>query len=183
MKTALALAAAMALSAPSVMAADTVVGGYFADWQYKNEANPYNVKDIPADKLTHIIYAFLGMCGPVTGASEEVQQQVAKACEGKKPFTAIVVDQESALDVDFGEVSVNVPYDGHFAQLAELKKTYPNLKILPSFGGWTMSEPFHAMAKNPEDVKWFAKLPLNWSPNMTFSTVSILTGNTPAVAV
>ncbi len=34
---------------------------------------PYTVKDIPADKLTHVIYAFLSMCGPHTGASETVQ--------------------------------------------------------------------------------------------------------------
>lgn len=43
-----------------------VVAGYFADWQYANAENPYTVKDIPADKLTHVIYAFLSMCGPHT---------------------------------------------------------------------------------------------------------------------
>ena len=47
-----------------------VVAGYFADWQYANTDNPYTVKDIPADNLTHIIYAFLSMCGPHTGASK-----------------------------------------------------------------------------------------------------------------
>jgi GH18 family chitinase len=73
----------------------------------------------------------------------------------KKPFTAVIVDQESALEVDFGEVDVN--YQGHFAQFAQLKKSHLELKILPLFGGWTMPEPFHAMAKDPENVKWFAK--------------------------
>lgn len=134
-----------------------IVGGYFADWQYANQDNPYTVADIPADKMTHIIYAFLSMCGPHSGASELVQQQVEQACEGKKDFSAIVVDQKAALDIDFGPVSMPLPYKGHFAQLTELKKNHPDLIILPSFGGWTMSEAFHAMAKDDAAIKYFAK--------------------------
>lgn len=80
-----------------------------------------------------------------------------KQCEGKEPYTAILVDTEAALEKDFGPVSVGVPYKGHFAQLAELKKQHPDLKILPSFGGWTMSEPFHAMAKNQQAMDQFSK--------------------------
>ncbi|MBJ6915386.1 chitinase, partial [Vibrio cholerae] len=57
----------------------------------------------------------------------------------------------------FGSVKVKVPYKGHFAQLAQLKADHPQLKILPSFGGWTMSEPFHAMAKDPKSIEQFAK--------------------------
>ncbi len=152
--TTLALSVAATLSAPTHA---NVVAGYFADWQYENEANPYTVKDIPAENLTHIIYAFLSMCGPHTGASEAVQAMVAEQCEGKDPFTAILVDAKSALEVDFGEVKVDVPYKGHFAQLVQLKSDHPDIKILPSFGGWTMSEPFHAMAKDPEAIKHFSK--------------------------
>lgn len=133
-----------------------IIAGYFADWQYENKAHPYTVKDIPADKLTHIIYAFLSMCGPHTGAGEKVSQQVKEQCEGKEPYTAIIVDKKSALDVDFGEVDVDVEYDGHFAQLAQLKADHPQLTILPSFGGWTMSEPFHAMAKDKKAMDHFA---------------------------
>ncbi|MCF7353475.1 glycoside hydrolase family 18 protein [Vibrio sp. CK2-1] len=134
-----------------------IVAGYFADWFYKSEINPYSVKDIPADKLTHIIYAFLSMCGPHTGAGEAVQTQVAQQCEGKEPYTAIIVDKEAALEHDFGSVSVDVDYKGHFSQLAQLKANHPNLKILPSFGGWTMSEPFHEMAKNKKAIDQFSR--------------------------
>jgi chitinase len=152
------LAAALFTGLTGVAQAEQkVVAGYFADWQYANADNPYTVKDIPADNLTHIIYAFLSMCGPHTGASETVQKLVAKQCEGKEPYTAILVDTEAALEKDFGPVSVKVPYKGHFAQLAELKKQSPDLKILPSFGGWTMSEPFHAMAKNKQAMDQFSK--------------------------
>ncbi len=141
----------------SVNAESNIVAGYFADWQYANTENPYVVADIPVDNLTHIIYAFLSMCGPHSGASETVQQQVAQQCEGKAPYTAIVVDKKAALEEDFGDVSVEVDYQGHFAQLAQLKNEHPNIKILPSFGGWTMSEPFHAMAKDPKAIAHFSK--------------------------
>lgn len=136
---------------------DNVVAGYFADWQYANKDNPYTVKDIPADNLTHVIYAFLSMCGPHSGASETVQKLVLKQCEGKEPYTAIIVDAEAAIEKDFGPVSIDVPYKGHFAQLADLKASHPRLKILPSFGGWTMSEPFHAMVNDEAAIKHFSK--------------------------
>ncbi|KII75970.1 glycoside hydrolase family 18 protein [Vibrio renipiscarius] len=141
----------------NINAQESVVAGYFADWQYANADNPYQVKDIPAENLTHIIYAFLSMCGPHAGASEKVQQQVAEQCEGKAPYTAIIVDKKAALEEDFGAVDVEVNYQGHFAQLAQLKNEHPTIKILPSFGGWTMSEPFHAMVKDPKAIEHFSK--------------------------
>lgn len=155
-KTLISVALLTCFSAAS-FADDKVVAGYFADWQYANPSNPYTVQDIPAEKLTHVIYAFLSMCGPHTGASDTVQKLVAKQCQGKAPFSAIVVDTEAALEKDFGKVSVKVPYKGHFAQLAQLKQQHPQLKILPSFGGWTMSEPFHAMVKDPKAMAQFSK--------------------------
>ncbi|MDA9557242.1 glycoside hydrolase family 18 protein, partial [Vibrio sp.] len=114
-------------------------------------------KDIPAENMTHVIYAFLSMCGPHSGASNEVQQLVEKNCQGKDPFSAILVDDEAALEHDFGPVDVDVAYKGHFAQLAQMKADNPHIKVLPSFGGWTMSEPFHAMAKDKKAMDHFAK--------------------------
>ncbi|MGF1908430.1 glycoside hydrolase family 18 protein [Vibrio kasasachensis] len=157
MKKSLTLAVAASILTFGAHAQEKVVAGYFADWQYTNPDNPYQVKDIPAENLTHIIYAFLSMCGPHTGASEKVQNQVAKQCEGKQPYTAIIVDKKAALEQYFGAVQVDVPYQGHFAQLAQLKHDHPKIKILPSFGGWTMSEPFHAMAKDPKAIAHFSK--------------------------
>lgn len=147
----------ISMASAATHAEDKVVAGYFADWQYSNPDNPYTVKDIPADNLTHIIYAFLSMCGPHTGANEVIQKQIEQHCKGKEPFSAIIVDEQAALIEDFGPVSVDVDYKGHFAQLAQLKKEHPNLVILPSFGGWTMSEPFHAMAKDSQAIAQFSK--------------------------
>ncbi|MEZ9856603.1 glycosyl hydrolase family 18 protein, partial [Vibrio breoganii] len=97
------------------------------------------------------------MCGPHSGAGEPVQKQIQQQCADKQPYTAIIVDKEAALEVDFGDVGVDVAYKGHFAQLAQLKADNQNIKILPSFGGWTMSEPFHAMAKDPQAIAHFSK--------------------------
>ncbi|GAL33130.1 chitinase [Vibrio maritimus] len=122
----LALAAALGVSLPSAFANDKVVAGYFADWQYQDQRNPYKVQDIPADQLTHVIYAFLSMCGPHTAASAAVQQQIAKACEGKKPYTAVIVDQASALEVDFGDVDVEVNYQGTLLSSPNLNRVTQN---------------------------------------------------------
>ncbi len=75
MKKALITAAVVgAMSAPAV-ASEKVVAGYFADWQYENQDNPYTVKDIPVDNLTHVIYAFLSMCGPHKGATSKFKNK------------------------------------------------------------------------------------------------------------
>ena len=58
MKAILPLTIYALLSSSVVVADSPVVAGYFAEWQYNNQSNPYTVKDIPADKLTHVIYAF-----------------------------------------------------------------------------------------------------------------------------
>lgn len=114
MKKTLITAALFSAFAGSAVAQEKVVAGYFADWQYANASNPYTVKDIPAEKLTHVIYAFLSMCGPHTGASETVQKLVAKQCEGKEPFSAIVVDTEAALEKrlrqGLGEGAIQRPF-------------------------------------------------------------------------
>ncbi len=48
---------------------------------------------------------------------------------------------KAALEVDFGDVDVDVGYKKrHFAQVAQLKADNKDITILPSFGGWTMSE-------------------------------------------
>lgn len=97
------------------------------------------------------------MCGPHQGASDAGQKQIKEVCQGKESFSAVIVDQVSALQKDFGPTKAKVAYKGHFAQLKDLKNEKPELKILPSFGGWTMSEPFHAMTKDKASIEHFSK--------------------------
>ena len=93
--------------------------GYFAEWSIYQRK--YNVADIPADKLTHINYAF------------------AKIANG-----------ECSLFDNFAAIDKFYPGDkwdpgflrGNFHQLQQLRKKHPHLKTLISVGGWTLSSPF-----------------------------------------
>jgi len=138
---------------------DKVVAVYFPDWKIYSEKveDRYAIQQLPVKNVTHIIYAFLSMCGPHEHAGDKIKQQVAEACEGKDPFTAIVVDQHAALKARFSKKGSGLGYEGHFAEMKKLVQQNPGLTILPSFGGWSMSEPFHAMAQSEQGRKTFVK--------------------------
>lgn len=144
-------------SKPKLIKTDKVVGAYFPDWRTDND-NIYHAGMIPAEKLTHVIYAFMTMCGPHKASTKEVQERVAETCADKEPFEAILYDEEAAIEMRFDPTaSPDEPYYGHFRMMKELMKRNPNLTILPSFGGWTMSEPFHTMAVDPKHRATFVK--------------------------
>ncbi|PKF61994.1 chitinase [Psychromonas sp. psych-6C06] len=129
-----------------------VVGAYFPDWRIYSD-DPYTPSQIPADKLTHVIYAFLTMCGEhPADTGEELLKQIEDTCKDKPDFTAIVADQKAAYGLTLKDGS---EYEGHFKQFKALKAANPHLTILPSFGGWTMSQPFHDMIKTDAGRKQF----------------------------
>ena len=129
-----------------------VVAAYFPDWRI-HEAVPYTPSQIPAGDLTHVLYAFLTMCADhPADVGEKLQAQIAETCKDKADFTAIVADQEAAYGLTLAD---GTEYEGHFAQFKALKLANPNLVVLPSFGGWTMSAPFHEMIKTDEGRKQF----------------------------
>jgi chitinase len=113
------------------------VVGYFTDWGVYQRA--YYVKNIDtsgsAAKLTHLNYAF----GNVTNGQCAVGDAYA---DYQQTYTA-------ANSVDGVADTWDQPVAGSFNQLRELKKKYPNLKILWSFGGWTWSGGFGQAAANP----------------------------------
>lgn len=108
--------------------------GYFASWKIYGD-DPYLVTDIPADKLTHINYA----------------------------FAAISEDGEIALLDEWGDTQFPYPNDaddqplkGNFYQLQLLKEAHPHLQTLISVGGWTDSDYFSDVALTPESRQKFA---------------------------
>lgn len=109
--------------------------GYFASWSIYGD-DPYDVTDIPADKLTHLNYAFAG----------------------------ISKDGEIALLDEWGDTQFPYPGDaddqplkGNFNQLRLLKEANPHLQTLISIGGWTDSARFSDAALTPESRAKFAR--------------------------
>ncbi|MGW2818464.1 glycosyl hydrolase family 18 protein [Streptomyces sp. NPDC001415] len=115
----------------------TVKLGYFTDWGIYQRN--YQVKNIvtsgSASKLTHINYAF----GNVTNGQCAIGDAYA---DYQKTYDA-------SSSVDGTADTWDQPVAGNINQLRELKKKYPNIKVLWSFGGWTWSGGFGQAAANP----------------------------------
>ena len=114
--------------------------GYYPSWV---AARSVFVKDIPANKLTHINYAFSnvsesGECllGDPAGDMERVYS-AAEAVNGR--------DDSKSAD-----------FHGNFNQLLELKQKYPALKVLISIGGWSWSGNFSSAARDEASRQRFA---------------------------
>ncbi|MFI6820846.1 glycosyl hydrolase family 18 protein [Micromonospora sp. NPDC050187] len=147
---------------------DKKLVGYFAQWGVYGRN--YHVKNIhtsgSAAKLTHIMYAF----GNTTGGRCTIGDSYA---DYEKAYTA-------AESVDGVADTWDQPLRGSFNQLRKLKKMYPHLKVVWSFGGWTWSGGFTQAAQNPaafaescynlvEDPRWadvFDGIDIDWEyPN------------------
>ena len=108
------------------------VVGYYADWT----AARYPLADIPADKLTHVNYAF-GKIGPDNRLTWNAGAAVERVYPG-----------------DCAEPGC--PH-GLFNQITLLKQKHPHLKFLMSVGGWTDSGPFYEMAASEPTRQTFAQ--------------------------
>ncbi|MCI4061422.1 glycosyl hydrolase family 18 protein [Micromonospora sp. R77] len=113
------------------------VVGYFAEWGvYARKYYPKNIATSgSAAKLTHLMYAFGNTAGGKCALGDS-DAAISKA------YTA-------ADSVDGVADTWDQPLRGNFNQLRKLKKMYPNLKVIWSFGGWTWSAGFTQAAQNP----------------------------------
>lgn len=127
---------------------DKVVAAYFPEWGVYDRNFP--IDKIPVDNLNHIIYGFIPMCGgdgindsaKSTGALESLK----RACAGRPDYTVAIHDPWGALQMpQKGVTGWDDPYKGTYGQMMALKKAHPGLKILPSIGGWTLSDPFYQL--------------------------------------
>jgi chitinase len=144
------------------------VVGYFVEWGVYQRN--YHVKNIhtsgSASKLTHLLYAF---GNPANGRCAVYDSYA----DYEKAYTA-------ADSVDGVADTWDQPLRGSFNQLRKLKRMYPHIKILWSFGGWTLSGGFTQAAQNPqafadscynlvEDPRWadvFDGIDIDWEyPN------------------
>lgn len=125
--------ATVAVTAASSRPADKVVSVYFADWDVYGRG--YYVKNIPADKINTILYAF----GKPTADG---------ACAVIDPwadYQMVYWDGTNSVNGQADNYPTQNLY-GNFNQLKELKALHPNLKILISLGGWSLSTYFSDVA-------------------------------------
>jgi chitinase len=143
--SALAAVPATSASAKSVPsdAPSRVVSAYFADWDVYGRG--YVVKNIPADQINVIQYAFgVPSFDPSTGAV---------GCNVLDSWADYQAPYSADLSVDgVADDSTNPDQHlyGSFNQLVKLKAAHPGLKVEISLGGWTKSTWFADLAATPQ---------------------------------
>ncbi|MCA0899155.1 glycosyl hydrolase family 18 protein [Microbulbifer agarilyticus] len=125
---------------------NSVVGTYFVEWGVYGRK--FSVDMMPSYNLTHLIYGFIPICGGdgINDSLKEIEgsfQALQRSCSGREDFKVSLHDPFAALQKSQADQTFSDPYKGNFGQLMALKQAYPDLKILPSIGGWTLSDPFY----------------------------------------
>ncbi|WP_448547078.1 glycosyl hydrolase family 18 protein [Thalassotalea fusca] len=128
---------------------DTVVGAYFVEWGIYGR--DFDVTNIPAHNLTHLLYGFIPICGPNESLKEiengNSWRALQTACGGSQDYEVVIHDPWAAIQKALPGIDSKDPIRGTYAQLMALKQRYPDLKILPSVGGWTLSDPFYGFTE------------------------------------
>lgn len=103
---------------------------YYGDWSIWGGQGNFYPKDIPADKLTHLNFAFMDF-----NSSGEL----------------IYCDKDAAIGHPLGNLGVTYGdvNGGILNAFQVLKSENPNLKIGVSLGGWSKSGDFSTIAANP----------------------------------
>jgi chitinase len=108
--------------------------GYFASWSIYDRG--YFVTDIPAEKLTHLNYAFATVSdtGEIT-----------------------LSDPQADTDFAYPGDADNQPLKGNFHQFQLLRQAHPQLQTLISIGGWSQSGKFSDVALTAASRAKFAR--------------------------
>ncbi|WP_277206943.1 glycosyl hydrolase family 18 protein [Vibrio misgurnus] len=126
-----------------------IVGTYFVEWGVYGRNYPMD--KVPTANLNRILYGFVPICGG-DGINDSLKtidgsfQALQSACAGRDDFKVAIHDPWAAIQKpQLGVEGWSAPYKGNFGQMMAAKKANPDLKILPSIGGWTLSDPFFLM--------------------------------------
>jgi chitinase len=98
------------------------------------------VEQLKPGRVTHLLYAFLLVCGKGQRASE------AEACAGKPGFS----------------IAPHADQEVFSAAFQRLKARDPQVQVLASVGGWGGSDPFFHLAATAEGRAAFVKHATDW---------------------
>ena len=103
---------------------DKVVFGYYPEWAIYQKK--FNVMDIDGDKITHLMYAFM-LLNP---SQEDLDKQ--QLSFPPVPYYPNAPEGSLATHDEYA-------FKKNMKDLETFHKIYPNVKILMSVGGWTLS--------------------------------------------
>ncbi|MCD4783403.1 MAG: cellulose binding domain-containing protein [Candidatus Eremiobacteraeota bacterium] len=129
---------------PTPPSGDKRIVAYFVNWGIYGRN--YNVTDIPADKITHINYAFFA----IDSATKTVKM-IDTWADIEKVFTG---DEDKGFPDQTWDQSARGEA-GNLGRLKQLKALYPHIKTQMSIGGWTLSYNFPDIARTQEARQTF----------------------------
>lgn len=133
-----------------LLGAQEVRAAYFASWtQYEQ---PELLKNLPAEKLTHLLYAF---------AIPEEDGSLR------------IFDPWGDLEKDYGLKLKDYPWKGSFSQVQSLRLKNPDLKILISLGGWSGSKWFSDIVADPQKSLRFYESQMAFVRRFNFDGIDI----------
>nr|WP_279387179.1 glycosyl hydrolase family 18 protein [Natrarchaeobius chitinivorans] len=108
---------------------DFKVVGYYPGWK-ANEEQDYYPSDIPFDKVTDVLYAFIDLDA-----------------------------QGNVFPPEDDETEFDIPHQSHEENLEEFAELADDVdcRFHLSVGGWTMSDDFHVVAEDPDTRETFAQ--------------------------
>src|ERR671935_1355500 len=119
---------------------------FFANWD--RYARGYFVNQIPAARLDVIDYAFAAPAADGTCTLSDVWSDYqAPTWSGDSSVDGVADDPSDP----------NQHLFGNFNQLVKLKAAHPNLKVVMSIGGWTLSKYFSDVAATPASRQTFVR--------------------------
>ena len=119
---------------------DKVLAAYFPEWGIYGRN--FQVADVPAENLTHLIYSFLDL----KSSGEVAIYDSYAAVEKRFAAHETVSGEADQWYYPPGDPRAEQTVWGNFAQLAQLKEKYPHLKVTIAVGGWTLSDHFSTVA-------------------------------------
>ncbi|MCL5038170.1 MAG: glycosyl hydrolase family 18 protein [Chloroflexi bacterium] len=138
------------------------VVGYFVQWGIY--ARNYLVTDIPADKVTHINYAFFAI-----DSSTKSCRMIDSWADIEKVFTG--AQDKGFPDQTWDESARGEA--GNLGRLKQLKAIYPGVKTMMSIGGWTLSYNFPDIAGTAGDRTAFVSSCMEMMRRYDFDGIDI----------
>lgn len=142
-------------SNPGAGGSTPVVAAYFADWTLYSHG--LTVKDVPADQLTHLIYAASKIDGNGKLALFDTYSSLNYLFSAEQSVDGVADGQGQALA-------------GHFNQLAKLKDANPDLTISLMIGGSTLSDKFSSVAATAASRETFVQSIVDFLEQYSFFT-------------